>query len=297
MAIRKKQIAKQREEGKVGFNSPGERFKRAIVYLILIAGSIFVLLPFAWTFSTSLKAADQVFTFPPKWIPKPVVWSNYPEALTARPFGRWFLNSFIVMTIATVGNILSCSMVAYSFARLRWPGRDILFVVLLATMMLPVAVMIIPTFILFRELNWLNSFLPITVPAFFARNAFYVFLFRQFFMTIPLELDDAARMDGASSFGIYWRIIMPMSVPAVAVVAIMFAQGKWKEFFGPLIYLNDSDKFTAALGLRTFIGAEQGTDWNLMMAANIVFMIPLILVFFFLQKYFIQGIVVSGVKG
>src|SRR5690606_1761946 len=171
------------------------------------------------------------------------------------------------------------------------------FLILLGTMMLPDQVTIIPTFILFRELGWVNTFLPLIVPAFFARNAFYVFLLRQFFMTIPLEMDDAARLDGASHFQVYLHIILPMSKPALAVAALMFAQFKWNEFLGPLIFLNRSELYTVALGLRTFVGQEYGTDWHLMMAANIVFMIPLILIFFFAQKYFIQGVVISGVKG
>jgi ABC-type glycerol-3-phosphate transport system permease component len=165
-------------------------------------------------------------------------------------------------------------------------------------MMLPGQVTLIPTFILFRYFGWVNTFLPLIVPPFFARNAFYVFLLRQFFMTIPLELDDAARIDGASYFDIYWRILLPMSKPALAIAAIMFSQFKWKEFMAPLIYLHDSEKFTIALGLRAFMG-QYGpeTDWNLMMAANIVFMIPLLIVFYFAQRYFIQGIVFTGIKG
>jgi ABC-type glycerol-3-phosphate transport system permease component len=192
---------------------------------------------------------------------------------------------------------MSCSVVAYSFARLRWRGRNLCFLILLATMMLPDQVTLIPTFVIFREFGWVNTFAPLVVPAFFARNAFYVFLLRQFFMTIPLELDDAARLDGASHFGIYWHIILPLSKPALAVTALMFAQFKWKEFLAPLIYLNNSEMYTVAIGLRTFITADYGTEWQLAMAANIVFMVPLILVFFFAQKYFIQGVVITGVKG
>jgi multiple sugar transport system permease protein len=271
--------------------------KRALIYITLMLGAIVVLMPFLWTLSTSLKTAQDVFTFPPRWIPDPIAWSNYPEALSSQPFGRWFLNTLLVVSVSTFGTVASCSMVAFAFARLRWPGRDICFLILLATMMLPDQVTIIPTFILFRELGWVNTFLPLIVPAFFARNAFYVFLLRQFFMTIPLELDDAARLDGASNFQVYLYMILPMSKPALAVTALMFAQFKWNEFLGPLIFLNSSDRYTIALGLRTFVGQEYGTDWHLMMAANIVFMIPLILIFFFAQKYFIQGVVITGVKG
>jgi ABC-type glycerol-3-phosphate transport system permease component len=271
--------------------------KRVGIYAALLLGAVVVVIPFAWTLSTSLKTPQEVFTFPPRWIPDPIAWSNYPEALSSQPFGRWLLNTLLVVLVSTFGTVASCSMVAFAFARLRWPGRDIAFLILLATMMLPDQVTIIPTFILFRELGWINTFLPLIVPAFFARNAFYVFLLRQFFMTIPLDLDDAARLDGASNFQVYLYMILPMSKPALAVTALMFAQFKWNEFMGPLIFLNNSELYTVALGLRTFVGQEYGTDWHLMMAANIVFMIPLILIFFFAQKYFIQGVVITGVKG
>ncbi|QPC81314.1 carbohydrate ABC transporter permease [Phototrophicus methaneseepsis] len=274
-----------------------ERIKRGLIYAVLIFGALIVFIPFAWTLSTALKAQDDVFAFPPQWIPDPIVWSNFSEAVTTRPFGRWFLNTLFVVGVSTFGTVVSASIVAFAFARLRWPGRNVLFLILLATMMLPEQVTLIPTFILFRELGWLNTFLPLIVPGFFARNAFYVFLLRQFYMTIPFDLDEAARIDGASHFQIYLYIILPMSKPALAIAAIMFAQFKWKEFLAPLIYLNNSDMFTVSLGLRTFIGETWGTEWNLMMAANIIFMIPLILVFFFAQKYFIQGVVITGVKG
>ncbi|MDI9547799.1 MAG: carbohydrate ABC transporter permease [Chloroflexota bacterium] len=270
---------------------------RAAIYGVLIAGAVVVMLPFAWTLSTSLKAPSDIFVFPPRWIPDPIMWSNYPEALTSYPFGRWLQNTLFVVVFSTIATLISCSMVAYSFARLRWPGRDILFLVLLSTMMLPEQVSLIPTFIGFRYLGWVNTFLPLIIPPLFARNAFYVFLLRQFFMTIPLDLDDAARIDGAGYFAIYSRILLPMSKPALAIAGIMFFQFKWKEFFAPLIYLHDSEKYTIALGLRAFQSPTWGTDWHLMMAANIVFMLPLIVIFYFAQRYFIQGIVFTGVKG
>ena len=273
------------------------QLKRAAIYLALVAGAVIVFIPFAWTLSTALKAPDRLAEFPPRWIPDPIVWGNFVEAVTIKPFGRWFLNTLFVVGMATTGTVVSASLVAFSFARLRWPGRNALFLVLLATMMLPDQVTLIPTFVLFRQLGWVNTFLPLIAPPFFARNAFFVFLLRQFFMTIPLDLDDAARMDGASYFQIYRHIILPMSKAALAVAAIMFSQFKWKEFLAPLIYLNNQEMFTVSLGLRTFIGESWGTEWHLMMAANIIFMIPLIFIFFFAQKYFIQGVVITGVKG
>ena len=274
-----------------------QQLKHALIYAVLLAGAVIVFIPFAWTLSTALKAPDKIAEFPPRWIPDPVVWGNFLEAVTIKPFGRWFLNTLFVVGMATTGTVMSASLVAFSFARLRWPGRNALFLVLLATMMLPDQVTLIPTFVLFRQLGWVNTYLPLIAPPFFARNAFFVFLLRQFFMTIPLDLDDAARMDGAGYFQIYRHIILPMSKPALAVAAIMFSQFKWKEFLAPLIYLNKQELYTVSLGLRTFIGESWGTEWHLMMAANIVFMIPLILIFFFAQKYFIQGVVITGVKG
>lgn len=274
-----------------------ERIQKLVVYAILLSGAVIVLFPFLWTFSTSLKTPDQVYQIPPRLIPDPVAPENYDRVLNERPFGRWMLNSFFVVAVSTVGTLLSCSMTAFAFSRLRWPLRDKLFLVLLATMMLPDQVTLIPTFIIFKQLGWVNTYLPITFPAWFARNAFYVFLLRQFFMTIPLDLDDAARMDGAGHFQVYWRIILPMSKPALGVAALMFAQFKWREFLAPLIYLNRSESYTAAIGLRTFMDETHGTDWELMMAANILFMIPVVIVFFFTQRYLIQGVVITGVKG
>ena len=274
-----------------------ERIQKLMVYAILIAGAVIVLFPFLWTFSTSLKTPDQVYQIPPKLIPEPAAPENYNRVLNERPFGRWMLNSFFVVAVSTVGTLLSCSLTAFAFSRLRWPLRDKLFLVLLATMMLPDQVTLIPTFIIFKQLGWVNTYFPITLPAWFARNAFYVFLLRQFFMTIPLDLDDAARMDGAGHFQVYWRIILPMSKPALGVAALMFAQFKWREFLAPLIYLNRSESYTAAIGLRTFMDETHGTDWELMMAANILFMIPVVIVFFFTQRYMIQGVVITGVKG
>ena len=274
-----------------------DSIQRFTIYAILMGGAIIVLFPFLWTLSTSLKTPQQIYEIPPQLIPDPIRFENYTDVLTDRPFGRWMLNSLFVVVVSTIGTLLSCSMAAFAFSRLRWPGRDKFFLVLLATMMLPDQVTLIPTFILFKELGWVNTYFPIALPAWFARNAFYVFLLRQFFMTIPLDLDDAARMDGANNLQVYWKIILPMSKPALGVAALMFAQFKWREFLGPLIYLNNSESYTAAIGLKTFMDPTYGTDWELMMAANIVFMIPVIVIFFFTQRYMIQGIVITGVKG
>ena len=283
--------------GRPGNRKRVEAMQRFVIYAILIGGAVIVLFPFLWTFSTSLKTPDQVYTIPPKLIPDPIMPGNYDRVINERPFGRWMLNSLFVVVASTIGTLLSCSLAAFAFSRLRWPLRDKIFLLLLATMMLPTQVTLIPTFIIFKELGWVNTYLPLTLPPWFARNAFYVFLLRQFFMTIPLDLDDAARMDGASHLQVYWRIILPMSKPALGVAALMFAQFKWREFLAPLIYVSRRDSLLASVGLRTFMDETHGTDWELMMAANILFMIPVVVVFFFTQRYMIQGVVITGVKG
>ncbi|HEV8637437.1 MAG TPA: carbohydrate ABC transporter permease [Chloroflexota bacterium] len=265
------------------------------MHAALIVGAVVVMIPFAWTVSTSLKDLATAFVFPPVWIPAPPHWENYPKALTAQRFDRYFANSVYVTTLDIVGRLISCSLVAFGFARLRWWGRDATFLLVLATMMLPFQITMIPQFVLFKTLGWVDTFMPLWVPAFFGAP-FHIFLLRQFFMTIPLELDDAARIDGCSTFGIYWRIILPLARPALAAVAILTFQWSWNEFLTPLIYLNSLDKFTLPLGLRNFMG-QFVTNWPYLMAASVAVMVPVLLVFFFAQKHFIQGVVFTGVKG
>lgn len=254
-----------------------------------------IFIPLGWSLSTSLKEPGDIFTYPPSWIPNPVRWQNYVEVFQTIPFARYFLNTAIITGFDIVGKVLSCSIVAFSFARLRWWGRDVVFLVMLSTLMLPHHVTLIPQFILYKYLGWVDTFLPLIVPNFFG-GPFLTFLLRQFFMTIPLDLDDAARIDGASTFRIFWNIILPLSKPALAAVAIFVFQGTWNDFLGPLIYLHSKDKFTVSLGLRMFQG-EHGTDWHLLMAASLMAMLPVIVVFFAAQRYFIQGVVFTGVKG
>ncbi|MDE0310639.1 MAG: carbohydrate ABC transporter permease [Caldilineaceae bacterium] len=268
---------------------------RVVLYAVLIAGAILVSIPFIWLISSSLKPQAQLVAFPPIWIPKPILWENYPKALTALPFGRFILNTVIIATGATLGSLVSSSLGAFAFSRLRWRFRDAVFFALLLTIMLPGQITMIPRFVLFSKLGWVNTYLPLIVPAWFA-SPFYVFLMRQFFMGLPSELDDAARIDGASVFGIYWRIMLPLSKPVLATVALFSIQHHWNAFIGPLIYLHDLDKFTAAIGLRYFVTDTQ-VHYNLQMAASATFTIPIIVMFFFGQRYFIQGIVFSGVKG
>jgi len=272
-----------------------EGLKRIIIHTVLIVGAIFLMVPLAWMVSTSLKDLGAVFYFPPKWIPDPPRWGNYVEIFRVVPFGLYIRNTAMITIADVIGKVLSCSLVAFSFARLRWRGRDVLFLIMLSTMMLPHQVTLIPQFILYRELGWIDTFLPLILPNWFG-GPFLTFLLRQFFMTIPLDLDDAARIDGASIFDIYWRIILPLSKPALAAVAIFMFNGSWNDFFGPLIYLHSQQKYTIALGLRSF--QEQNyTEWNLLMGASLIAMVPVLVIFFFAQKYFIQGIVFTGVKG
>lgn len=269
--------------------------KMMFVYLLLLAGGIIVSIPFVWMVSTSLKELGQVFLFPPVWIPNPIVWSNYQEALTAVPFARYFWNTVVVAGTSVVGLMLASSLAAYSFSRLRWKGRDALFIIVLSTMMLPQQVTLIPQFIIFRYMKWVDTFLPLIVPACLG-SAFQIFLFRQFFLTIPLEMDEAARIDGCSLLGIYWRIILPLSVPALATGALFAFRFRWDQFLEPLIYLNSPRNYTLALGLRMF-QSQEGTRWHLLMAASCVSMLPVLLTFFLGQRYFVQGVVVTGVKG
>ncbi len=268
---------------------------RAAAYAALIAGSIVALIPFLWMLTSSFKEPARVFAQPPQWIPSPWLWSNYSKALTVMPFALYTWNTVKITAVCLVGQLLSCSLVAFGFARMRFPGRNVLFILLLATMMLPPQVTMIPIFKIFSTLGWYDTFLPLTVPAFFAAP-FFVFLLRQYFMTIPHEMDEAARIDGAGTHQVFWRVLLPQAKPALATVAIFSFMTHWNDFLGPLIYLSSPAKRTLALGLYAFQG-QYSTDWNYLMAASTVVMLPLLIVFFIGQRYFIQGVVISGVKG
>ena len=265
-------------------------------YVVLGFFAVVLALPLAWLVSTSLKTGAQTFLMPPKWIPDPVVWQNYPEAFRAVPFHRYFWNTMQIVIFATLGTLLTASMAAFAFARLRFPARGLLFGLVLSTMMLPGVVTLIPTFIVFRKLGWINTLLPLIVPYWFGGGAFYIFLIRQFFMTIPYELDEAARIDGASNFRIYWSVLLPLSKPVLATVAIFSFIHHWNDFFLPLVYLQDNDKWTMAIGLQGFKDLYS-TSWNLMMAASTAMIIPLLVLFFFTQRYFVSGIHLTGIAG
>jgi multiple sugar transport system permease protein len=277
---------------------------KVITLLLLIGISILFIIPLLWMISTSLKEAqDLVGTH---WIPTRLAWENYVDAFSFGMWPQWTLNTVIITLASVIGQVFSSSLVAYAFARLRWRGRDVLFSVVLATMMLPSVVTMIPQFVLFANLPafgfmgsrvWVNTFLPLIVPA-FTGSAFYIFLLRQFMRGIPQDLSDAARIDGAGELRIWWSIILPMTKPALAVVAIFTFQGAWQDFMGPLLYLQSEKWYTLQLGLRQFEAAAGGSPaWHWLMAASLMVMLPVLIVFIAFQRYFIEGFNFSGLAG
>ena len=271
------------------------RLKSVSTHAILISFGIAFMLPFVWMISSSLKPNIDIFELPVRLIPKTYRPENYVDATNAIPFWQYLWNSTYYTIFATIGAVLSNTFIAYGFARVRWRGRNVLFVIVIATMMLPFQVRMIPLFILFAKLGWLNTFLPLIVPNFFG-NAFYIFLMRQFMMTLPRELDDAARIDGASEWGIFWRIAVPLSKPAILTVAIFEIIHTWHDFIGPLVYLRHPTKYTLSIGLRLYF-TQYGAEWGLLMAAAAMFTFPMVIFFFFAQRSFIEGITLTGLKG
>ncbi|MCC6485270.1 MAG: carbohydrate ABC transporter permease [Armatimonadetes bacterium] len=245
--------------------------------------------------STSLKPDTEIFAQGVHWIPRTPQWSNYPAALTAFPFARYLGNTLFIAITCSLGVVLSSSLVAYGFSRVRWPGRDALFLLMLSTIMLPEQVTLIPVFILFRKLGWTGTYLPLIVPSFFGA-AISIFLLRQFFRTIPQELSDAAEIDGCSDWQIFTGIVLPLSRPALATIGLLVFINRWMDYMGPLVYLHRPEQYTLALGLYSFIG-RHGAEWNLLMAAATVVTLPLVAVFFLAQKQFIEGITLTGMKG
>lgn len=268
---------------------------RAIAYTALITGSIVSLIPFLWMLGTSFKDAANVFIDPPQIIPKPWLWSNYTQAFSKLPFMRYTFNTCLITAISMLGQMMSCSLVAFGFARMRFPGRNALFVTLLATMMLPAQVTMIPVFKIWSTLGFYDTYVPLTAGSFFG-SAFFIFLLRQYYMTVPHEMDEAARIDGASTWQVFYKVLLPQIKPALATLAIFSFMNNWNDFLGPLIYISTPAKRTLALGLYAFQG-QYATDYNYLMAASAVVMLPLLILFFSGQKYFIQGVVISGVKG
>lgn len=268
---------------------------KLISHAVLIVFSIVFALPFIWLVSTSLKSLRQTFEWPPVWFPDPVVWQNYPDVFSYAPFHLYLLNTLIIASANIVGPLISCSLAAYGFARLRAPGKNFIFMILLSTMMVPGVVTLVPLYILFSKLDWVNTFYPLTIPVLLG-SPFYIFLLRQFFMSLPIELEEAAIIDGCSRFGVWWRIMLPLTKPALATVCVFGFLAAWNDFVGPLIYLNDVDKYTLSLGLQVFQHAE-GTQWGLLMAASTMVTLPVIIIFFLAQRQFIQGIALTGIKG
>ncbi|MDO7882704.1 carbohydrate ABC transporter permease [Salinibacterium soli] len=263
--------------------------------VVLTAGSILYLGPLGWMISTALKTPDQIYDLPIRWIPDPVDWGNFVELFTEVPFAQYIGNTVVLTALGVLGSITGSSLAAYGFARFRFRGRNALFVVMLSTMMIPVWVTIVPSYVFFGEIGWLDTYLPILVPAFFA-TPFNTFLLRQFFLSIPQELDEAARIDGAGSVRIFFQIILPLSVPALMMVGLFSFLFFWNDYLGPLIYLQSQELYPLSLGVANFVGTYN-QNYPLMMMAAMVSMLPCIALFAIAQKWFMQGIVISGVKG
>lgn len=281
-----------------GVATPRTRLQRATIHLLLIAVTALFMLPLFWMVVTSLKSVPQILTYPPVYIPNPVMWRNYADALTFLPFGTFFQNTFIVAAGVILGDLISCSLVAYGFARLRFPGRDTLFLILVSTMMVPFAVKLLPLFLIFKSLGWINTYLPLIVPSFFG-TPYFIFLMRQFFRSIPQDLVDAARIDGASEVRIWWQLMLPLSKPVLITVAIFAFQGVWNDFLAPLVYLNDQSKWTVALGLNALVSqsGESVELWHWLMAASTTALLPMVVIFALAQRFFVQSVAVTGLKG
>lgn len=270
-------------------------------YLVLILLTISFVMPFYWMFSSALKNDAQVYVAPPIWFPNPAFWSNFHAAWTSQPFTQYMMNTLFLYAIPyTIGTVISSAIVAYGFSRIQWKWRDTVFYLCLATMMVPFQVQMVPLFMIFKKLHWINSFLPLVVPAFFG-SPYYIFMLRQFFRTIPAELSDAARIDGASEFDILWRIILPLSRPALTVVSLLAFIGAWNDYLGPLIYVHDQSKFVLALGVeslrRTFtFNSTIANAYPYLMAVSTLVVLPIIIIFFFGQRVFIEGISMTGLK-
>lgn len=273
-----------------------EKVKQTIVFTVLLAGSVLILSPLWWMISTSLKSPAEIAQYPPTFIPSEFHFSNYVEAWKTAPFTRWAMNTFFIAFFGMVGSVLVNSLVAYAFAKIRFKGRNSLFVVVLSTMLIPGFVTMVPQYILFSKLGWVNTYLPLIVPAFLG-SAFFIFLLRQFMMTIPNELIEAAVLDGANHLQIWWHIMLPLTKPALITVAIFSFNGAWNDLLGPLLYLNDESLYTLQIGLQTFKGTVQ-TQWHYLMAMSVMVLLPVVLLFFFFQKHFIEGSnIASGTKG
>ena len=267
-------------------------------WIVLFGLSALWLMPIALLGSTSLKTPQQLYD-PTKILPDPVQWSNYRVVLfEAFPFARYVMNSVFVSVLSVIGDVLSSAFIAYGFAQLRFPGRRVLFLLMIATMMFPFAVRMIPLFLIFKELGWINTYWPLIVPSFLGTHAFFIFLLHQFFLGIPKSLLESARIDGANEIQIWWRVVLPLSKPALAVVAILAFEQSWSDFLSPLLYLNDRSLYTLPLGLYSLIsGDDVAANWHLVMAATVTMILPVVVIFALAQRFFVRGVTMTGLKG
>lgn len=271
------------------------RLLKTVTFLILCLFSVIMIVPLLWMLSTALKPEYKIFLFPPELFPRPAIWSNFADLFDFYPVGKYTMNSVFVTVMNIIGKLLSCTLVAYGFAKFRAPGKNVLFMVLLSTMMIPWAVTMVPLFILYKTIGWYNTFLPLWVPAFFG-DAFFVFLLRQFIMTIPKDLEESAKIDGAGVLRTLTSVIVPILGPALAVVAMFTFINTWNDFLGPLLFLSDSDKSTLQIAIQNF-RTQYDTPWNYMMALAFLSVLPCLIIFFIGQKQIVEGITMTGVKG
>ena len=274
----------------------GNFIQSIIVHALLIIGAAAFMFPLYWMVVTALKTLPEVLQSPPSWLPEKFLWSNFKTAMNIIPFWTYTINTVIVCVLSVIGTLISSTLVAYAFARLQWKGREFTFKCVLATMMIPFPVLMVPLFVLFSKIGWVGSLKPLWAPTFFA-SAFNIFLLRQFFRTIPMELSEAARIDGCSEFGIFVRIILPLSKPVLLVVALFQFIYSWNDFLAPLIYLTRQETFTLSLGLQFYQSQQGGSQWNYLMAAATLVVLPVLVLYFIAQRYFIEGISLTGVKG
>jgi multiple sugar transport system permease protein len=260
----------------------------------LIVAAVLYVTPMYWMISTALKGPTELAVYPPNLLPQEWHWENFGKAVDYIPFGRYLVNTLIITVFSVIGAVISNLIVAYGFSRIQWKGRDLIFGLVVATIFVPFPVTVIPLFVTFAKLGWINTFLPLIVPTFFA-NPFYVFLLRQFLMQIPFEISESAKVDGASEWQILWHLILPLARPAIAVVAIFAAIAAWNDFFGPLIYLQDESKYTLSIGLQMFRSTHQ-VEWSLLMAASTLVVLPVIIIFLLFQRSFIEGITLGSIK-
>ena len=273
----------------------GIMIQKSIIYLFLLIFAMGFLLPFFFLLTGSFKTSSELFSVPFRWFPKRITLENYQQVFTKIPFFRYLKNTVTIVVLNIIGALASNSLIAYGFSRLRWPGRDKIFIIVIATMILPYQVTLIPLYLMYTKIGWIGTFLPLTLPGFFG-NAFFIFLMRQFLVGIPKELTESARIDGAGEFTIFLKLMMPISKPVLATVAIMSFMNSWKDFLGPLVFLGSDRLYTLSLA-ASMLRSNLNPNWELLLALGVVMVLPVLILFFVLQKYFIQGITMSGIKG